>query len=308
MIFVPFLCSAQDVYICTSRGAKSYHKTERCANANCSKSVKQVTIAEAERMHRKPCQRCMRGSVFPSFFINKTDDTPSCDLTCIEIARTSKGRRSQVVKHLGYTASYNSFWLISNWVAYELTPQKAVGEVKRPSIPCKPDPLVTSTSAEHADYTKSGFCRGHLSPAMDMKWSETAMNESFYMSNICPQTEGLNNGMWRRIEEHLHAMAVRGSTLYICSGPIMPKHPQRFGKNRVAAPTYCYKVVCMKKNGHWYSIGFILPNTDCAGSMLDYAMSVDEIESKTGIDFFFNLPDDVEDEMESKVIRKIWGL
>ena len=222
------------------------------------------------------------------------------------MARTSKGRRSQIIQHVGYTASYNSFWLISNWVAYELTPQKAVGQVKRPKIQCKPDPLVTGASAEHADYTNSGFCRGHLSPAMDMKWSETAMNESFYMSNICPPTEGLNNGMWRRTEEHLHAMAVGGSTLYICSGPIVPKNPQRFGNNHVAVPTYYYKVVCMKVNGHWYSIGFILPNEECMGSMFDYAISVDEIESKTGIDFFFNLPDDVEDEMESKVIRKIW--
>ena len=307
-LFLPSVNSAQNVYICTSRGAKSYHKTARCAGANCSREIACVTLAEAQKLRRQPCRRCLRGFTPPQHLVINPFSTRAADLSRIELARTPNGRRSQVIQHLGYTASYNASWLVSNWVAYQLTPQEAKGTVKRPKRQCDPDPMVKGTSASHSDFTNSGYCRGHLAPAMDMKWNEEAMNESFYLTNICPQTEALNNGLWRRIEERLHRCAEQGDTLYICSGPYMPQKPQRIGTNRVAVPTYCFKVVCMRQNGCWYAIGFVLPNAECKGPMMNYAMSVDDVENFTGIDFFYNLPDAIESEIESKVVRKVWGL
>ena len=308
LLLSPSISKAQEVFICTGKSATSYHKTSRCAGASCSKEVRCVTLAEAQRMHRKPCQRCLRGFIAPTIAVSKPSHFSSSDLSRIEVARTPQGRESQIVQHSGYTASYNSAWLVSNWVAYQLTPQEAAGTVKKTKHNCKPDPMVKGNSAEHSDYTNSGYCRGHLAPAMDMKWSETAMNESFYLTNICPQSEDLNNGTWHRIENNLHNRAVSGDTLYICCGPIMPKTPQRIGTNGVAIPTYCFKVVCMKKNGKWYGIGFVLPNMACTGTIFEYAMSIDEVEALTDLDFFYNLPDNIEEEVESKVYRKIWGL
>ncbi len=305
---LPLISAAQDFYICTSSGSKCFHKTERCAESRCSREIRCVTLSEAQQMHRTPCKKCLKGFFTHTNAVNKNNTTASIDSFRTEIAQTPQDRHSQLVQHSGYTASYNSTWLVSNWVAYELTPQKAVGTVKRPKIPCSPDPDVTGKSSEHSDYKNSGYCRGHLAPAMDMKWSEAAMNESFYMTNICPQTESLNNGKWKKIEEHLHGMAVGGCTLYICSGPIMPKTPQRIGQNKVSVPTHYFKVVCMKKKDQWYGIGFVLPNMNCKGSMYEYAMSIDDVEKITEIDFFYNLPDVIEKEIESNFKRKIWEI
>lgn len=221
--------------------------------------------------------------------------------TDFSLARTAEGRKSQVIAHTGYTTSWNSNWLIPNWVAYSLTPVKAAGEVERPKRPFEPDPLVHGRTAQHSDYTRSGYDRGHMAPAADMKWSEVAMAESFYLSNVCPQLHAVNDGVWKRIEGKCHRLATQ-STVYICSGPIVAARPERIGENGVAVPKQFFKVVCMQRRGRWQAIGFVVPNADCKGSMFQYACSVDEVERITGHDFFYQLPDSIEQAIEAQ-----WG-
>ena len=98
----------------------------------------------------------------------------------------------QIIRHEGYTVSYNSDYRVANWVAYELTSTEAKSKKNERSNKFVRDPQVKGASAENGDYTRTGYDRGHLAPAGDMKWSAKAMRESFYLSNITPQKPGLN--------------------------------------------------------------------------------------------------------------------
>ena len=97
----------------------------------------------------------------------------------------------QIIHHKGYIVSYNKDKKIPNWVAYELTKQKTQGNIKR-NERFIADPVVKGGMANNSDYSRSGFDKGHMAPAADMKWSNEAMKESFYFSNVCPQHPELN--------------------------------------------------------------------------------------------------------------------
>ena len=85
-------------------------------------------------------------------------------------------------------------------MAWTLTARQAQGTAPRYDK-FQADPKVRGAKAYPSDYTRSGYDRGHMAPAGDMKWSETAMQESFYMSNVCPQNRNLNRGDWKDLEE-----------------------------------------------------------------------------------------------------------
>ena len=104
-----------------------------------------------------------------------------------------------MIRHTGYTVSYNAETKIPNWVAWTLTPERFEETVSRYDK-FLPDPeVVIPVTTE--DYKRSGYDRGHLCPAADNKWDEQAMRESFYMTNVCPQDHNLNRGDWKELEE-----------------------------------------------------------------------------------------------------------
>ena len=217
----------------------------------------------------------------------------------IEIPQSKKNIQEQIITHTGYVVSYNSNWLIPNWVAYELTSEEAQGEYPRRGGFC-PDPDVIGPTAISKDYSNTGWDRGHMAPAGDMKWSEKAMYESHYLSNVCPQDRDLNGGLWMQLEQMIRTWAIEDGSIYIACGPIMSEHPETLGQyNKVSIPTAFFKVVCKMVDGVYFSIGFIFPNQKCSGKVFDYACSVDEIEKMTGHDFFYILPDRIERKMES---------
>ena len=109
----------------------------------------------------------------------------------LEIPVVLKKREEIQLQRTGYTVSYNNFYKTPNWVAWELTRQETKGDEERKNR-FVPDPDLPEPRVEHADYTHSSYDRGHMAPAADMKWSKKAMEESFYMSNICPQNQKLN--------------------------------------------------------------------------------------------------------------------
>ena len=111
----------------------------------------------------------------------------------LEIPTMQSGTGGQILKRKGYTLSYNADYKTPQWVAWELTKKETKGKEGR-TDKFLPDPDVRGAKAYTGDYTKSGYDRGHMAPAADMKWSKQAMEESFYMSNICPQNPNLNRG------------------------------------------------------------------------------------------------------------------
>ena len=231
-----------------------------------------------------------------------TDDLP------YELPRLNNHQPEQVIEHLGYTVSYNPQWLVPNWVAYELINSETYGEQER-SNHFKPDPLVKGDPVVTSDYSNSGYDRGHMAPAADMKWSEQAMRESFYMTNICPQIHSLNAGDWKDLEELARDWAQRYEKIYIACGPIMEADYQTIGKTHsIAVPSAFYKVFLRKICNGWTSIGFIMPNKAGNRPLMTYMFTVDEVEEQTGLDFFYNLPDSIESQVENTYSVSDWTL
>lgn len=224
-----------------------------------------------------------------------------------ELAQILDSRSQQIIEHLAYTVSYNLDWLIPNWVAYELTDHEVSGNQER-SNHFAPDPLVHGDPVVTKDYSNSGYDRGHMAPAADMKWSEQAMRESFYMTNICPQNHNNNAGDWKDLEELGRDLAQRYKSIYICCGPIVTDASTTIGTNhKIVVPQSFYKVFLRRKSdGSWTSIGFVMPNAAGNRPLMTYMHSVDEVEQLTGIDFFYNLSDSIEGIIEADYIISDW--
>ncbi|MDR1500693.1 MAG: DNA/RNA non-specific endonuclease [Tannerellaceae bacterium] len=217
-----------------------------------------------------------------------------------EIPQLQNGMKEQIIFHEGYTVSYNPDYKIANWVAYELTADETTGKAKR-SDNFVPDPMIAEEeTATKDDYSKSGYDRGHLAPAGDMKWSDKAMQESFYLSNICPQDKGLNTGIWNSLEIQCRKWAAIHGSLLIVTGPVMKDSLRRIGAHRVAIPDSFYKVICIPSAGKPRGIGFLFENRSYVKtSISSTAVSIDSVEKVTGIDFFSSFPLEVQEEMES---------
>jgi endonuclease G len=226
--------------------------------------------------------------------------------SAIEIPAPVKGRPSFIIKHKGYTVSYNSSTKLPNWVAWKLTPDRLVENYSR-SNKFLPDPALPASQAVTTDdYKRSGWDRGHMCPAADNRWDWKAMDESFYMTNICPQHRNLNRGDWKELEEACNEWAKQEGAVYIVCGPILynQKH-KTIGYHQVVVPEAFYKVVlCLGK--HTKAIGFIYKNNAGNKPLDSYVNTVDQVERITGIDFFPALPDNIESKVESHSNLKDW--
>ena len=228
------------------------------------------------------------------------------NLENIEIPTITDERSDRVITHKGFTLSYNYDWKIPNWVAYELTNIEVKGEVPRYDK-FKPDPMVPQNVSAHTnDYKHSGYDRGHMAPAADMKWDEQAMRESFYLSNICPQNPNLNGGVWKDLEEQVRELASQKGKIFVICGPIVNDTSKTIGENKVVVPQAFFKVLLQEENNELYTIGFVYENISGRKPMSTYAMTVDEVEELTNIDFFPSLPNKIEKKVEADVDFSKW--
>lgn len=217
----------------------------------------------------------------------------------------------RIVKHGAYVTSYNTSTLIPDWVAYELTAEEAEGRRDRDGIEFRMDPdLRGCTQAMREDYSGSGWTKGHLMPAADAAFSSTAMAETFYFTNICPQNETLNAGDWQYLEKRVRAWAKRYGSVWVVTGPIVGKNRYgTIGDRDVVVPDSFYKAVLARRSdGSYSAIAFVMDNDDERYYLKDCSMSVDELETLTGFDFFPALDDKIEEKVESKVKLNDWGI
>ena len=228
------------------------------------------------------------------------------DLNNIEIPTITDERSDRIITHKGFTLSYNYDWKIPNWVAYELTDIEVKGEVPRYDK-FKPDPMVPQNVSAHTnDYKHSGYDRGHMAPAADMKWNEQVMRESFYLSNICPQNPNLNGGVWKDLEEQVRELASQKGKIFVICGPIVNDTSKTIGENKVVVPQAFFKVLLQEENNELHTIGFVYENISGRKPMSTYAMTVDEVEEMTNIDFFPSLPNKIEKKVEADVDFSKW--
>ena len=215
----------------------------------------------------------------------------------------------QVIDHIGYTTSYNSNTLNPNWVAYELTSWELQGESKGKNSFCW-DPLVKGRKSNREDYKNNlDWDKGHMAPKADMKWSVQAYEESFYLSNICPQNHDLNSGAWLKTENLARRYALQCGKAYIICGPIFTKQEYgRLGQNNVWIPDAFFKAILVPASHGYESIAFIMPNSPQKNQLASYSLSVDDLENLIKKDLYYSLEDRVEELTESTVNLKFWGL
>jgi endonuclease G len=214
---------------------------------------------------------------------------------------------NQIVKHNYYTLSYNEEHEQAEWVAYSLDKKDiAYTNFKRPFF--IEDPKVKTKSADWRNYKRSGYDRGHLCPAGDRKFSREAFNETFFTSNISPQKHDFNSGIWNRLEQKVRYWAKKYSHLYVVTGGILSDNNySTIGKEKVTVPKYFYKVLLDYTKPEIKAIAFLLPHEESTKPLYSFVVSIDELEKRTGIDFFSELPDDLENTLESSKNYKNWS-
>ncbi len=215
----------------------------------------------------------------------------------------------EVVEHKYYTLSYSEEHEQAEWVAYKLTEDNLRKKRVKRAKKFNPDKSIEGTSAYHNDYTRSGYTRGHLAPAGDMAFSEEAMRESFYMSNMSPQLKEFNGGIWRELEETVRNWAYDNDELYIVSGPVLKEGHiiKQIGRNEVSVPDLFYKIVLDIKGSDKKAVAFLMPNERSEKRIQEYIISIDELEELLGINFFADfLNPELEEELERSRTSKGW--
>lgn len=224
-----------------------------------------------------------------------------------ELPNTSSS--DSIVAHIAYTLSFNPNTKIVNWVAYELTADETDGPWTRKGLRFMPDPDCHYKQADNDDYRNSGYSRGHLAPAGDMKWDSVAMVESFYFTNCIPQDKELNNGRWNQLEMKVRTWAKEYGRVYIVCGPaFLNMDTLRIGHNKVAVPDACFKALLIPTSTSYSAIAFVMRNGEEKRNLKECSCTIDQLETLLGLDLFYNLPDRIETEVESSICWFNWGL
>ena len=209
------------------------------------------------------------------------------------------------LRKAGFTLGYSYKYRQAVWVAYTLTAANLQAPQVRRSDRFKADPAVKYAPVRPRDYDKSGYDKGHLAPAADMTYSVKSMKHSFLMSNISPQMPGCNRGIWKRLETQVRRWAVKEGELRIVTGPVFSGAPIVMGRQKIPVPSAYYKVI-LDLTPPMKMIGFIIPNRKSKQPLSDFVHTVNEVEALTGYDFFRELDDDLESELEKKSSLDHW--
>jgi endonuclease G len=212
----------------------------------------------------------------------------------------------EVIEHEFYTLSYSEKHEQAEWVAYELKKkQLSHSNLERPYF--IDDPEVESGSASWKNYKRSGYDKGHLCPAGDRRFSRKAFDETFYTSNISPQHNDFNAGIWNKLEQKTRYWAAKYDGVYVVTGGVLTNNLETIGNEDVSVPKYFYKILLDNSRGEYKVIAFLLPHEDSEKPLNLFVVPIDKIEKMTGIDFFPNLPDDIENRLEKSADYKGWS-
>lgn len=197
-----------------------------------------------------------------------------------------------------------------HWVVEHITPESlAMREGDRKHSAFAEDTDVPEKfRAKLKDYFRSGYDRGHQVPAADCKWSQTAMDDTFYLTNMCPQVgEGFNRDYWAHFEDFCRRLTQTYPSVRIATGPLyLPKRDPADNKwyvryevignpPNVAVPTHFYKVIFAEDGtvGGKVALGaFVLPNAPIPNNkpLADFEVPVEAVERASGLEFATKLP------------------
>ena len=254
-------------------------------------------------------------------------EKPSGYASMLKIPALKGGSMNQFITHTTkrngkdyptYSLEYSYKYKHSYWIAYRFD-NTTGGNVGRNEA-YKPDPeLPSQYAAKHNDYTNSGYTRGHLCASSDRQYSKEANQQTFYMSNISPQSgNGFNQSgsAWNTGEDKVQAWGYNISrstdTLYVVKGGTIGEGMIKgYIKNEIAIPKYFFMAVLFRSGDNYKAIGFYMPHENLKDDPdkkdpKKYLMSIDALEQETGIDFFHNLPDNIENTVEATYNVNDW--
>ncbi|WP_034043391.1 DNA/RNA non-specific endonuclease [Wocania ichthyoenteri] len=212
----------------------------------------------------------------------------------------------QIIHHEGYSLSYSESHEQAEWVAYELKKSHLSNtNFKRPYFEI--DKAVKTGAANWRNYKKSGYDRGHLCPAGDRRYSQSAHDETFLTSNISPQKHDFNSGIWNTLEQKVRYWASKYNGVFIVTGGVLNGKMKTIGDEAVSVPNQFYKVLIDNNTGKTKMIAFLIPHKESNKPLYEFVVSVDTIEKLTGIDFFPELDDAIENKLEASSSYKGWS-
>lgn len=203
---------------------------------------------------------------------------------------------SRILERYCYTVSYNANTRQPNWVMWQLTDEHVMPKKEGVWNEYREDYEISEEDrATLADYSSSGYDRGHMCPGGDCNWDDNGRDETFLLSNMCPQNPNLNRGDWKEIEMACRKWAKQYGNIYIVCGPIFLKSQQheRIGRNLIPVPEAFFKVVLCAEPATPKGIGFICRNTEGNRKKDFYVNSIRQVERITGYKFFPNLNDSI---------------
>lgn len=212
----------------------------------------------------------------------------------------------QIVHHDGYSLSYNEKHEQAEWVAYELKKTHLSStNHKRPYFEI--DKAVKTGAASWRNYKNSGYDRGHLCPAGDRRYTKEAHDETFLTSNISPQEHQFNSGIWNTLEQKVRYWARKYDGVFVVTGGVLKGNMETIGTEDVSVPNQFYKVLIDNNTGKTKMIAFLMPHKNSNKPLYEFVVSVDKLEALTGIDFFPELEDTLENKLEGSSSYKGWS-
>lgn len=198
-----------------------------------------------------------------------------------------------------YSFSYNEPCLVSDWVAYPLYEQFTKNRVNRSNSNWEKDPFLKTqsnvSSGGSYEFSTKGYDRGHQIPSGDRLGGAMTNQHTFYCSNVTPQLHDFNSGVWEKLESAVRTWSASSDTMYVVTGCIADNTCETVkdhdGK-AVAVPKAYYKALLRLKGGNYIAAGFYLKHENTTKDYKEFALSIKELEQKTGMTFFVNLPSD----------------
>jgi endonuclease G len=195
-------------------------------------------------------------------------------------------KTDKVLNRDGYSLGYSYERKCALWASYIISKGSIGIDVDR-SNDFDPDPDIPEEYQLHPDdFRNTGYDKGHLAPSAAIDFSRRSNDQTFLMSNVALQDPKLNRQAWGRLEGIIRGWTHTKGKLLVTTGPIYGEAPELV--NEIPLPESFYKIVYSFE--HKRAIGFIFPNEPTKGSQIwDHAMSVEEVENKTGYQFFDKL-------------------
>jgi endonuclease G len=229
-----------------------------------------------------------------------------CQVNDLDVGTPAGNETCRVVHHTGYSVCYDVRFHDAAWVMYKLTRAEVESQkASRNDVNFVRDPDVPESGTKD-DYRNSGYDKGHLAPAADMKWNVRAMRESFYLSNVTPQLHEFNAGNWEDLENDVRAWAEKFGEISVVTGPVLEKGLSTIGPDHIAVPRLFFKVVFYRNADTTEAIAFVIPNAPSNLPVQSYAVTVDSAEALTGLDFFTAVPQAIQARAESSFDTLWW--